>query len=304
MRSRQEDRGTRRNQLTACVALSIALCAAALTFAPATAQADGELLTPDIEIGAVRQLDATIAKTFGFSTGLHLEINILPWLGAHLGIGVVVTQQDFVGGETAFWLGVRPGLRFHLCSLIGVGFMDCFIDAHENYGRSGDIQRHGFDAGVGLAVKIANEFRMGPFVRFMFESDPGGDHPLLLVGGLTFGLFERPRSQGERGDSDHDGVFDDTDECPDGAPGEHPDPNRDGCPAEDSDGDGLYDPDDACPTEPMGTTPNMRYPGCPPSDVDGDGVPDDRDVCPLEPAPRGGPTTPLREGCPPGVVDD
>ncbi len=304
MERAQEDRVARLARATAGAAALILLGTAAWSVAPGAARADGELLTPDIEVGTVRQLDARVAKSFGFSTGLHIEINILPWLGAHLGIGVVVTEQDFEGGETAFWLGVRPGLRFHLCSLLGVGAVDCFIDAHENYGRSGQIQRHGFDAGIGIAIKITNEFRFGPFARFMFESDPGGDHPLLLIAGLTFGLFERPRSPGERGDSDHDGVFDDTDECPDGAPGDHPDPNREGCPAEDSDGDGLYDPDDACPTEPMGQTPNMRYPGCPPSDVDGDGVPDDSDVCPLEPAPRDGVRTPLREGCPPGVVDE
>lgn len=300
----QEDRGARRARRTAAVAVSIALGAAVLMSAPTVARADGEVLTPDIEIGAVRQLDATVSKSFGFSTGLHLEINVLPWLGVHLGIGIVVTESDYVGGDTAFWIGVRPGLRFHLCSLLGVRLLDCFIDAHENYGRSGEIQRHGFDAGVGVAVKIVNEFRLGPFARLMFESDPGGQNPILLVGGLTFGLFERPRSQSERGDADHDGQFDDTDECPDAAPGEHPDPNRTGCPAEDSDGDGLYDPDDACPTEPMGSTPNMRYPGCPPSDVDGDGVPDDSDVCPLEPAPRNAPRIPLREGCPAGVIDD
>jgi outer membrane protein OmpA-like peptidoglycan-associated protein len=78
----------------------------------------------------------------------------------------------------------------------------------------------------------------------------------------------------EKVDTDHDGVPDLEDRCPD-VPGL---PQFQGCP--DTDGDGIPDIDDACPTQP-GTKENN---GCPVAkDTDGDGIPDDIDRCPLDP---------------------
>jgi outer membrane protein OmpA-like peptidoglycan-associated protein len=72
-------------------------------------------------------------------------------------------------------------------------------------------------------------------------------------------------------DSDHDGVPDSLDACPNAAgPAE-----LKGCP--DSDGDGIPDKDDKCPDK-KGLP---RYNGCPIPDSDGDGINDEEDKCPL-----------------------
>jgi outer membrane protein OmpA-like peptidoglycan-associated protein len=78
----------------------------------------------------------------------------------------------------------------------------------------------------------------------------------------------------EKVDTDHDGVPDLEDRCPD-VPGL---PQFQGCP--DTDGDGIPDGEDACPLQ-AGPRENN---GCPiAKDSDGDGIPDDIDRCPLDP---------------------
>ncbi|HEX5005079.1 MAG TPA: OmpA family protein [Gemmatimonadales bacterium] len=80
-------------------------------------------------------------------------------------------------------------------------------------------------------------------------------------------------------DSDGDGVLDGGDQCPDTPPGQRVDLT--GCNA-DSDGDGVLNAVDRCPATPPGviTDPFGCPPPQPPVDSDDDGVPDDRDRCP------------------------
>jgi outer membrane protein OmpA-like peptidoglycan-associated protein len=80
-----------------------------------------------------------------------------------------------------------------------------------------------------------------------------------------------------RKDSDHDGVIDKKDLCPDTPKGVKVDKN--GCPI-DSDGDGVPDYLDKCPNTPKGTKVDKK--GCS-LDSDGDGVPDNLDKCPKTP---------------------
>ncbi|HVH67505.1 MAG TPA: thrombospondin type 3 repeat-containing protein [Gemmatimonadales bacterium] len=79
-------------------------------------------------------------------------------------------------------------------------------------------------------------------------------------------------------DSDHDGVVDSKDACPNTPPGAHVDAK--GCPI-DSDGDGVPDGIDKCPNTPAGA--HVDATGCP-IDSDSDGVPDGIDQCPNTPA--------------------
>jgi outer membrane protein OmpA-like peptidoglycan-associated protein len=78
-------------------------------------------------------------------------------------------------------------------------------------------------------------------------------------------------------DSDHDGVKDKFDQCPDTPQGALVD--QYGCPL-DSDGDGVYDGLDLCPNTPAGAIVDIT--GCP-LDADNDGVPDGIDLCPDTP---------------------
>ncbi len=95
-------------------------------------------------------------------------------------------------------------------------------------------------------------------------------------------------------DSDGDGVADYLDKCPNTPTGARV--NADGCPI-DSDGDGVFDGLDRCPNTPAGATVDAN--GCP-VDSDGDGVPDHLDRCPN--TPRG--TRVDANGCPlPAVVE-
>lgn len=84
-------------------------------------------------------------------------------------------------------------------------------------------------------------------------------------------------------DRDHDGVADSSDRCVNTRAGEHPDPERPGCPDDDTDRDGVVDHLDACRAEPIGAHPDPVWRGCPLPDDDADGVPNQSDACPLQP---------------------
>jgi len=109
-------------------------------------------------------------------------------------------------------------------------------------------------------------------------------------------LHERWRSE-HTGDSDHDGIPDDIDACPND-PEDHlgSDPN-DGCPQlPDRDGDGIPDMYDKCPDAPEDKDGIDDGDGCPEDDADKDGVLDATDACPKEP---GQPSPdPKHNGCP------
>jgi OOP family OmpA-OmpF porin len=107
---------------------------------------------------------------------------------------------------------------------------------------------------------------------------------------------EKWRSQMGK-DSDHDGIPDDIDACPNG-PEDHlgSEPN-DGCPMPaDRDGDGIPDMLDKCPDVPEDKDGIQDADGCPEDDADHDGIPDTKDACPKEP---GKPSPdPKKNGCP------
>jgi outer membrane protein OmpA-like peptidoglycan-associated protein len=84
-------------------------------------------------------------------------------------------------------------------------------------------------------------------------------------------------------DSDHDGVADDVDGCPEQPEDVDGKDDTDGCPDLDNDGDGLPDKDDMCPDLAEDVDSFEDGDGCPDLDNDQDGVPDDRDKCPNEP---------------------
>src|SRR5712692_3385982 len=101
-------------------------------------------------------------------------------------------------------------------------------------------------------------------------------------------------------DSDHDGVKDNVDKCPNTPRGEPVDAN--GCSASqrDSDGDGVKDNVDKCPNTPPGEKVDAN--GCSASqlDADADGVPDAVDKCPN--TPKGEPVD--ASGCSESQKDD
>ncbi len=81
-------------------------------------------------------------------------------------------------------------------------------------------------------------------------------------------------------DSDHDGIPDDLDECPNTSEDKDGFEDDDGCPEADNDGDGLPDAKDKCPLEPEDEDGYQDADGCPDPDNDHDGILDIMDRCP------------------------
>jgi len=129
---------------------------------------------------------------------------------------------------------------------------------------------------------------LGAYVPIL-ESDATSPDPKMA-------LREKWRAEGSI-DSDHDGIPDDQDACPND-PEDHKgnDPN-DGCPEPaDRDGDGIPDQYDKCPDVPEDKDGIDDQDGCPEDDADQDGIPDTSDACPREP---GQPSPdPKKNGCP------
>ncbi len=288
------------------------------TIVPRSGRADGSrsLFGLDVEAFATRNLDQGNQQLFGFGFGgmLSAEINAHPLLGIHLGGGGMYLTRG--GSPSASeWLGGRAGLRFHWGVLVSPRSRnDGWIDAHANYGESGGIARPGFDAGIGYALSPVRGFRVGPFVRYQFASDPLAQDAHWILFGLTVGILGDPRSPPEtvadvQRDHDSDGVLDVDDLCPAEPAGARPDATRRGCPAHDQDADGVIDRDDHCPVIPSGASPDPdpRRLGCPLNDADNDGVFDEADQCPTVPA--GVHADAVRRGCPApdsdgdGVID-
>jgi hypothetical protein len=126
-----------------------------------------------------------------------------------------------------------------------------------------------------------------------------GIGPAVGVPAVRFvvGVGWSPRAH----DRDHDGVPDDTDECPDLAEDRDHIQDEDGCPEDDADGDGILDEQDACPLVPGVWWNDPRKNGCPAPDTDGDGVPDPVDACPAIKGARS--DDPKKNGCPSSVQD-
>jgi hypothetical protein len=102
-------------------------------------------------------------------------------------------------------------------------------------------------------------------------------------------------------DSDHDGVYDFEDRCPDSPEDRDGYKDDDGCPELDNDGDGLLDPQDQCPLEAEDIDGFEDGDGCPELDNDKDGIPDINDACPN--AAEDGRGKRPHDGCPSSSED-
>ncbi len=89
-------------------------------------------------------------------------------------------------------------------------------------------------------------------------------------------------------DSDHDGIPDKEDLCPNEAEDMDGFQDQDGCPDIDNDGDGIYDAVDKCPNVAEDKDGFQDQDGCPDLDNDNDGIPDLQDKCPNEPEDKDG----------------
>lgn len=167
------------------------------------------------------------------------------------------------------------------------------VSADAGYAFVGSGGAPTFGANAGFLFQLTDALAVGPVIRYAHILDPGlarqNGQPQVsdlnaVSGGVYFRLHipEAPPPPPPR-DTDRDGVIDPDDLCRTTPQGEHPDPDRAGCPLGDRDGDGIFDRDDPCPLFPPGDVPDPARRGCPDDDNDGDGLTDHRDLCPSEP---------------------
>jgi outer membrane protein OmpA-like peptidoglycan-associated protein len=137
-----------------------------------------------------------------------------------------------------------------------------------------------FNAGISFRLGPVF-FGSGSVFTALFDKSKQAD----VHFGINFGgLFKKPRLKKESvvtpppavekpvTDTDHDGINDNEDKCPD-TPGVA---KYNGCPIPDTDGDGINDEEDKCPS----AAGIAKYSGCPIPDTDNDGVNDEEDKCP------------------------
>ena len=210
--------------------------------------------------------------------------------------------------------------NLELYGLVGGGLY--FADSESSISSSllGDISYDDSDTPIGVHVGFGFNYSITPRLSLAVEGkhfwagakmnySPAQINPdldgYIVTAGVTFSFGEKkekeppaPEVVSPPKDSDRDGVFDDSDECPGTLAGVKVDST--GCPL-DSDGDGVYDGIDECPGTPAGIRVDRS--GCP-LDSDGDGVYDDLDECPD--TPKG--VRVNQKGCPmdsdgDGVID-
>jgi len=209
--------------------------------------------------------------------------------------------------------GPSLGLRFEPYQ---ADFGRGFLDASVGLGWTANATNVAFDIGAGFELDLPSVpgLALGPVFRYGQVVDPaprtsddGRAWQLGLSATYHFGRAAAGRKNTAQGgpvrpfvfnvpDSDHDGVTDDVDECPQVPAGRRRDPIRRGCPENDEDQDGITDSDDLCPLTPAGDHPDPARKGCPYADRDGDGVPDADDRCPDKSGPAS--NDPARNGCP------
>jgi outer membrane protein OmpA-like peptidoglycan-associated protein len=180
-----------------------------------------------------------------------------------------------------------------LAPFLSLGYGLAFYNRNNNldYGLSprGDYSRLDFIVPVGLGLKYQFDDNFALQYQYLYNFTTNDNHDTHLAlnnpvensrpGNDAFGehIVSLIVNFGGDKDSDHDGVSDKYDLCPDTPKGVKVDSK--GCPI-DSDNDGVPDYLDKCPDTPANAKIDAN--GCP-LDTDGDGVPDYLDKCPNTP---------------------
>jgi len=242
---------------------------------PASAQRGGTMEI--VPFGRYAFYPDSLALKSGFGVGAEVGLFVTRRLSLEVAGSYGVTSlPDSSSVSASSFTGrllVHLPLRGQATALFGIGY------SKDRYSRALDLAQQG------LAGLVGFRFGMGPRLGLRLEGTadyiarPGGspDHQWNM--GVQVGLSMYAGALGPR-DSDHDGVPNSEDRCPDTAPGRPVDPT--GCAfAQDSDGDGVVDGGDKCPGTPPGQRVDIT--GCN-ADLDGDGVPNTTDRCPETPA--------------------
>ena len=253
-----------------------AVCIAALT--PAVSAAQDFVL--HVEPAVALWLDKPQSNRFtpGFYGAIRPGIQLGPVVGLQLSYAHVLALAgkgfDRSGAADFLTAGVRLrplASRQPADEQLG----GLFVDLNAGYVRTADLDRFGFDSGLGYGFQVAPWFSIGPVLRYaqivqpndMPDEDPNDAQFITLGLDLAFGSPpEKP-------------VVAEVPVCPTAAPCVQPVCEK--CkeeevkaapvvvavqPCPDADGDGVCDAEDRCPAKPG---PEMTL-GCPPDPCTGD----------------------------------
>lgn len=193
-----------------------------------------------LEPGVAIPLTAPQSEVYGVGGGQSLKglFGITDWLDIGPSAQFMMLPNRTSNAESGVVWGLGGGLRVHRPhdaeSFAGVS---PWLDADALYIRTGDLNRAGFDAAVGVSVPVgeARNFWVGPFARYLHVMQPDRDgfdnrDAKLLTLGVSFEFgtgIERAREPGEVRtvnvdrdvvscpDRDRDTVPDNIDRCPD-----------------------------------------------------------------------------------------
>lgn len=146
------------------------------------------------------------------------------------------------------------------------------------------------DNGTGLELLAGASYPVMRQVRAFVGGGAGLESAYSVP---DYRVFAGVRFSRRRTDADGDGLFDDSDACPNAPEDSDGFQDDDGCPDLDRDQDGVADANDRCPER----AGRADLDGCPMPDGDADGVPDAQDLCPDEAGEA------ERSGCPVADAD-
>jgi outer membrane protein OmpA-like peptidoglycan-associated protein len=263
---------------------------------------------PGLEVGGFLRwdfFDASLRMDDYFATGARAGISVLPFLALEGDISRSSTNGPPGTAVTSSSFHVRAihdrRIGHRVAGLVGIGFV------HNDYGASRSGSENGISGMVGARVPISDLIAVRLDLTADYLPSPANTSATVrhnwnygIAQGLSLTMGGRRAEttwsppppapatvstaatpalpQPPPADSDHDGVPDASDRCPNTSTGAVVDAF--GCTL-DSDGDRVPDFSDRCPNTPAGATVNAS--GCP-LDSDGDGVLDGLDVCPDTPA--------------------
>jgi outer membrane protein OmpA-like peptidoglycan-associated protein len=196
-----------------------------------------------LEPGVAIPLSAPQSRIYdvGGSESVKLLLGLTPYLDIGPTASFTLLPAGTAQGESGIVWGLGGGLRlkrpWDSRSFYGIS---PWFDADLLYMRTGELNRPGFDAAVGLAVPVdaPRSIRIGPFVRYMQTLQPtrlGFDNrdAKILILGISFevgrGIRRERTTEYPPGatrevivtkdvascpDSDRDGLQDNVDHCP------------------------------------------------------------------------------------------
>ena len=231
--------------------------------------------------GRFTRFDKSLALDNAFGGGGYLGVFLAPGLAIEGTGGYLPTTGPFIPDGTLIPLRAqlvygRPVVG-NLGIMMGAGYV------HNVYGKTANYSDDGVSGLFGLRLGLSSAWAMR--VEAVEDFIPSPQNQTVAVPNnwnfsVQAGLSALIGGSHPK-DSDHDGVGDKFDNCPNTPLGESVDAH--GCPLpKDADGDGVADSLDRCPNTPAGDKVDAR--GCSlPKDADGDGVVDGLDKCPNTP---------------------